>query len=301
MFGRKPRVKCFNATYSAGAYAARADLGYQLVPVDRIVGSVGRCDDLDRQFQPLRLTRDRQSRLARIRQLAAEGAILPPVELYRLKDEYFVVDGNHRVAVAKENGQVDIDAYVVEFLPSGQRAEDQLYLERHAFAQETGLDGIHLGQLGGYDRLQEEIQRYRQALSAAEGRDVTLREAATSWYRRVFEPVARDVAARRLPQRAGKSSADLYLDLQTQRDLVRREQHQDPGWEEAIARLEALHPLPTLGERLRSAWAGLAGTVEAWWRGLRAEDPPCVYALQARDGTIHCRRTAHLRQSRPGV
>ena len=39
---------------------------------------------------------------------------LPPVDLYKIGDVYFVRDGNHRVSVARQLGQVDIDAYVTE-------------------------------------------------------------------------------------------------------------------------------------------------------------------------------------------
>ena len=38
---------------------------------------------------------------------------LPPVELYQLNGEYYVVDGHHRMALALENEQAEIDAYVM--------------------------------------------------------------------------------------------------------------------------------------------------------------------------------------------
>ncbi len=261
-----------------------------MVPVAQIVGSVGRCEELDARFQPLKLTRLRQQRLENIRRLMDEGASLPPVELYKIKDEYFVIDGNHRVAVAKENGQTYIDAHVLEFLPDGERAEDRLYLEYHAFATDTGLHQIRLSQLGGYDRLRREIQEHQQALSARVGSAVTLKEAAQDWYRQVFQPVAQAIADRRLPQRLPRRTVgDLYLDLAVQR-AYGREQKRELSWEETIARLAAQHPLPTRRERLAGAWHEAIGNLEAWWHGLRGQEPPCAFALQGPNGTIYCRR-----------
>ncbi len=295
MFGRKPRVKCFNATYSAGSFAGSADLGYQVVLLDRIVGSVGRCQELDALFRPLQLTKERVRRLENIRRLAAQGVILPPIELYKLRDEYFVVDGNHRVAVAKENGQVFIDAHVVEFLPDGERAEDRLYLEQRAFAHDTGLDGIRISHLGGYDTLRHEIEAHRKTLPAQGEDDVGLVEAAQSWQRTVFAPVAQALREHRLPEQSGKTEADLYLELQVQRTLA-QQQGGEMDWEEAIAHLAALYPRPTLGERFVGAWRRIIGGIEAWWHGLRAESLPCAYAQQAPDGTIYCRRAGQAKR-----
>jgi hypothetical protein len=293
---RRPRIKCFNATYSAGSFASRADMGYQVVPVDKIVGSVGRCQELDQEFRPLRLTRARQRRLGKIRSLVDKGAILPPVDLYRLKDEYFVVDGNHRVAVAKENGQVGIDAHVIEFLPDGERAEDRLYLDHRAFAGDTGLDGIQLSQVGGYERLREQIEGHRQQPGVKAGSDGNLAEAADGWYRQAFLPAARDLEERRLPQRTGKTAGDLYLDLQGRRAFAWQQEGRELTWAEAIEQIEAEYPIPTLRERLADAWDGLWGRLEAWRRGLRAEELPCAYAQQAPDGTVYCRRAGRMRR-----
>jgi hypothetical protein len=39
---------------------------------------------------------------------------MPPIRVYRVADAHFVEDGHHRVAVARAQGQPDIDAYVTE-------------------------------------------------------------------------------------------------------------------------------------------------------------------------------------------
>lgn len=294
MFGHRPRVKCFNAAYHTGSYVSRADLGYQVVPVAKIVGSVGRCDELDEQFQPLRPNRARRHRLENIRRLVNRGETLPPVELYKLKDEYYVVDGNHRVAVAKENDQTYIDAYVIEFLPEGESADDRLYLERRAFIAQTGLDHIRTNRLGGYDRLLAEIREHARQ-SGSEPRPI--RQAADDWYRRVFRPVVRTFEVHRLLERMpGRTTADLYLDLQALRAYFSEQEGRELSWQEVIRDLVAMHPLPSWSERLVAAWEDLAERLRAWWHGLRASDLPCSFALQSPSGTIYCRRVGRMKR-----
>ncbi len=59
------------------------------------------------------------------------------------KNEYFVLDGNHRVAAAKEMGYESIDAHILEFLPSRNSLENILYREKIKFRDKTG-DGVRL-------------------------------------------------------------------------------------------------------------------------------------------------------------
>jgi hypothetical protein len=288
MFGHRHRVKCFNATYHAGPYVTRADLGYRNVPVERIVGSVGRCQELDSRFYPLHMNRIRQQRLKTVRELVEQGALLPPVELYKLKDEYFVVDGHHRVAVAKENKAAYIDANVLEFLPEGQCAEDRLYLAFRAFAGETGLDQLRVSHLDGYERLRQEIEEWRRT-SAPEA---TLKDAARAWYLQVFRPVAEIIAATRLPQRIPEHTpADLYLDLSTRRAYELAQGGHEISWQEAARQMAVRYPLPSWRDRLLSRLQDLFATLQARWRGLRdPDDMPCTSALRGADGALYCQR-----------
>ncbi|MCB0081672.1 MAG: hypothetical protein KDE47_12105, partial [Caldilineaceae bacterium] len=86
----------------------RQEVGKRLdnVPVEKIVGSLGRYHDFTREFLPRnRVNSDRWANLD-----AALNALetLPPVELYKVGDVYFVQDGNHRVSVARANGLTHI-------------------------------------------------------------------------------------------------------------------------------------------------------------------------------------------------
>ena len=86
--------------------------GVRAVPVDRIVGSTDRARDFDRAFRPRR--RDAAARWQSVARAHYEGRELPPVRLYQIGDAYFVVDGHHRVSVARAMGQHFVDADVVE-------------------------------------------------------------------------------------------------------------------------------------------------------------------------------------------
>jgi hypothetical protein len=97
----------------------RRYLGLRTVEVGRVVGSVGRWRDFDVGFMP---TRANAVRWKRVDTAFRTGRDLPPVILYKLGDEYFVYDGNHRVSVARLEGVEMIDAEVTEFFPS-RRAE----------------------------------------------------------------------------------------------------------------------------------------------------------------------------------
>jgi hypothetical protein len=94
--------------------AAESYRGVRAVPVDRIVGSTDRCRDFDRAFRPRRA--HCAGRWVSVARAHGEGRALPPVQLYRVGDAYFVRDGHHRVSVARVRGQAAIDAEVIEVL-----------------------------------------------------------------------------------------------------------------------------------------------------------------------------------------
>jgi len=88
------------------------ELGVRIVPIDQIIGSVGRCRDFDRAFYPRQtFTGNRWMSIARASYM---NVALPLVELYKVGDSYFVKDGHHRISVACVNGQDFIDAQVIE-------------------------------------------------------------------------------------------------------------------------------------------------------------------------------------------
>src|SRR5690606_33037139 len=110
--GRSNDLLPFDEVRQALPYRGQRDIGLQTVTLDKIVGSVGRYRDFDRAFLPTqRQTTDRWVNISKARY---RDVPLPPVELYKIGEVYFVKDGNHRVSVARDRDQVDIDAYVTE-------------------------------------------------------------------------------------------------------------------------------------------------------------------------------------------
>ena len=89
--------------------------GTRVVEVNEIVGSVGRWRDFDRTFLPARASVG--ERWKRIDRAFQRGEDLPPVELFEIGDAYFVVDGHHRVSVARYHDVPTVEAAVAEFRP----------------------------------------------------------------------------------------------------------------------------------------------------------------------------------------
>jgi hypothetical protein len=104
------RLLDLNTVAGIGTVGDRQAAGIQTVPIRQIQGSEGRCDDFDVAFRPLKQhTEDRWISVARAH---LRGIGLPPVELIRVGEVYFVRDGHHRISVAAALGQQEIDAVV---------------------------------------------------------------------------------------------------------------------------------------------------------------------------------------------
>jgi hypothetical protein len=111
---------------AAGGVRGQVDRGFKEVPVEKIVGSVGRWQNLRSDFfyKSGKVTK----RFERVGEALESGKTLPPLELYKVKgpeqpSTYYVVDGNHRVAMAKKLGVDSLDAHVVEYKVDGKVAD----------------------------------------------------------------------------------------------------------------------------------------------------------------------------------
>jgi len=198
-------------------YAAVQD-----VPLDQIAGSVGRYNDFTRAFLPRKDYLQR--RWEHIERVMAAGRAVPPVELYRVGEVYFVRDGNHRVSVARQLGRRTIKAHVWEYdtpvpLQPGSDVDEVLSRLAHEnFLEQTrvhhlrpALD-IRLTQAGGYEDLLYEIKAYQQILSDLDRRELSLEEAAAIWCDIRYEPVVQIMRERRiLGEFPRRTEADLYL------------------------------------------------------------------------------------------
>ena len=203
-------IKRFGDEQQREAAYEHRDRGRQSVPVERIVGSVNRYLDFDSRF---RLKKDRpRERLLAIRAIVKRGKPLPPVDLYQIKNSYFVLDGNHRISVAKEMGFHEINARVIEFIPSGEGIENILYRERSDFQDKTGLKcTITITEQGQYRHLLHQIEQHRQYLEESDGRRRSVKDAAEDWYSTIYQPlvaIVEKAGLRRLFP--GRTVSDLY-------------------------------------------------------------------------------------------
>lgn len=193
------------------AYDEKRNLGIRAVPLDKIVGSVGRYKDFNRQF---RLKKDRPSaRLERVKEAFKKKIALPPITLYQIKNEYYVLDGNHRVSAAKQLGYEFIDAYITEFLPSKNTLENIIYREKSVFLAKTELpDTIELTEVGQYGRLLKQIDEHHGFLMKTSDEQIDGQAAAMDWYKTIYKPLAAIIKNSRLGYHfPNRTKSDLYV------------------------------------------------------------------------------------------
>ena len=196
--------------------------GHQTVPVDSIVGSVDRYQDFNRSFLPTQ--EHSRPRWESIDRATLTDVILPPVQLYKVGDVYFVKDGNHRVSVAKEKGAEFIDAEVIECpinvpLSPDTDPRDLLRLGEFArFLEQTRLDVLRPGvkieftSLGRYDVLLEHISAHRWYMGIDQHRPVEWEEAVLDWYDHIYLPMVKVIEETGvLDDFPGRTAGDLYL------------------------------------------------------------------------------------------
>jgi nucleotide-binding universal stress UspA family protein len=217
----------------------QTDRGLRDIPLDSITGSVGRPNDFTRDFLP-RQDSD-QNRWARVRAVVADPAAtgLPPIEVYQIGDTYFVIDGHHRVSVARQLGATHIQAHVTELhtkvpLSASVTPEELVLKSEYAnLLEETQLDrtrpeaDLSTSMPGQVQHLLEEIRAHQQSLSQQRGQAVPLEDAAADWYDNVYLSVCYVIRENgMLRDFPGQTEADLYLLVAEHRAAL----EQSLGW-----------------------------------------------------------------------
>ncbi len=204
------------------------------VPIDAIVGSVGRYNDFTREFFP-RVDAD-EVRWSSVRQAMTGQSGVPPIELYRIGDAYFVRDGNHRVSVARQLGNRTIQAYVtplstrVRLRPDTSPDELILAAEQADFLERTRIDelrpeaSIEVTAPGKYGQLLEHIRDHRWFMGLEQGREIGKDEAVTHWYDTVYLPAVNAIQQHGLMRGFDRRTVtDLYLWLGEHRGQLWRD------------------------------------------------------------------------------
>jgi len=202
----------------------RADRGVHEIPVDAIVGSVGRYTDFTRTFMPRRP--EDQERWARVKVAMEDpgGTGLEPIEVYKVGEAYFVLDGNHRVSIARQEGFEFIEAHITEvktdipITPDLQpddliiKAEYAEFLERTEIKSLFPNVDLSVTVPGQYGKLLGHIEVHRYFMGIDFQREIPYEEAVRHWYEMVYtpfvEPIREQGLLRWFPDR---TETDLYL------------------------------------------------------------------------------------------
>ena len=257
--GRAHRLRSIEPMLRAAGFDGRSFGGVQEIPVDHIVGSAApdvKTGDFDPAFLPL--NRRMRERWTRIYQAMVEGDELPPIDVYKVDGNYYVIDGHHRVSVARNLDRPVINARVINVktrAPLGPEIDAEALLKAAEYAAFLEVTQLHrsrpqarleCSRLGRYDEIMQHIIGHRYFLSLEQHRDVPLQEAAASWYDHVYHPIAEAIRQHRvLEQLPGWTEADVYVEV-TRRWFALSQEGEPSGPDPAIQAL--------LAENSRTWW-----------------------------------------------
>jgi hypothetical protein len=192
------------------------------VPTSQIVGSLNRYHEFDAAFLPK--NDENANRWQSVDRAFYQEVSLPPVVLYKVGEVYFVVDGHHRVSVAREQNADFIDAEIRECstkvkITSGLKSEDlEILQDKVEFLEATNLDQLRPGEdiyltiPDGFSRMLEHIAVHRYFMGLDEKRDISEKEAVLHWFDTVYLPIIKTIRESGILENfPGKSESDLYL------------------------------------------------------------------------------------------
>lgn len=297
--GRDPGLLSFEDVSKKLRISGGSDLGYQEIPVEAIVGSVSRNDEFTRTFMPL--SDQNMERWSRVK-VAVESGVsggLPPIDVYKIGEAYFVIDGHNRVSVAREIGAKYIQAKVTEIRtraplePNASPEDLILASEKADFLEKTHFDSaipetdLHVTLPGFYNLLFEHIEVHRYYMGLERDKEIPMEDAVRHWYDEVYLPVKKAVQATGILQEfPGRTEADLYIWVSEHRYLLER----SLGWAvspERAARHLAVRTSPRLFRVLQRLWWGAArrltprplqgSPVPGEWRRDINEEGDCLF------------------------
>ena len=221
----------FSEVVDALGRRGERSLGLQVIPLDSIVGSVDKVRDFDRRFRPTS-NRSRQ-RWEQMAIKSRSGGYLPPIDVYKLGNLYFVRDGHHRVSIARAFGTTSIEAYVTEIDTvistegiGGRRDLDGKnwglrFLKRVPLAGERRA-AINCTDPAGYHRLAEMIEAWACRLMHHEGAYFDKATMARRWYDEEYLAVLELIEESDV-RGADETGADAYLRVAGERYRLIRE------------------------------------------------------------------------------
>lgn len=246
--------------------------GVMPIAIDKIVGSLGRYNDFTEGFLPQggRVSAKYES----VKHAVLEGKIMPPIKVYQILDNYFVIDGHHRVTVAKQElNAAEIDAEVIEIhfdfelspnkkyaYDTGQAKFFLIKLEEDAFQKVTFLRNnilvhpLKVTDLTSYGKLYEEILDFRKNYHGGEFAKKSIIYASYQWYESRFLPAAKIIIEEDILKNfPDRTYTDLYLWIQQHKYFLSQRAGHDVGFDftkddfiQKFRRSKFLDLMPTL-------------------------------------------------------
>lgn len=207
-------------------------LGTKVIPLDAIVGSVDKVRDFDRRFRPTSgRSRERWERIALNNRI---GNALPPIDVYKLGDYYFVQDGHHRVSVSRALDLKVIDANVTEvdtFLTPVGLDDLERKQWRRSFLQRVPLTGQARKQTMvtdpvGYGKLAEMVEAWATRVMHHEEGFIDKPTMAARWYDEEYSPVIEMIDEAGI-RGSDETAADAYMRVAGERYRLIREHFWD--------------------------------------------------------------------------
>ena len=227
-FKKQENLKSFAEVQKEENAYNSVNLGIKEIPLGKIVGSVEKYSYFDKNFVP-------KNNIVKQRWISIYAAymaetMLPPVILYKIKDDYYVYDGNHRVSVAKFLNFASIEAEVEEFLPTKDTKDKVIYREHMFFEKETGIEEIILSEPIKYKYLREEIESYTNLLSKRRNKEFTLKEGAAKWYKEVFLPIKVLLEENNIEESQKKNINDVFMFLLDHKYYLSKNEGKNKGY-----------------------------------------------------------------------
>jgi hypothetical protein len=214
----------YDEVVAALGFRGERRLGLQTLRLDTIVGSVDSTRDFDRRFRP---TSDRvRERWERLALAQRRGEPIPPIDVYRIGDMHFVIDGNHRVSIAMATGAKTIEGYVTEVLtqlpPTGIRGRRDLLVKSYEriFRARVPLPAADLAKITvtdpwSYAVLGEMVEAWGCRCMQDKGRFLNRAEIARHWYTQEYVPVVRTLRTADLI--GSRTEAEAYMRVAAER------------------------------------------------------------------------------------
>ncbi len=246
--------------------------GIHRIPIDSIVGSVGRYQDFTSTFLPTNKSMEQRWKNVAAAYLDSSRGGVPPIELFKVGVAYFVKDGNHRVSVARQLKIPDIEAYVWEYPEPVAGLGDEANIdsmlieaEKQDFFDQTQLDKlrpdsqIEVTVPGGYTDLLCQIAHYREALSQIDDTDVSYEEAVTAWHDMVFETAMMKMRKKGvLDLFPNRTEADFFVWIMRHHQRLKEEYQRPVMLSQTVQQFRERNKPSILG-RLRRLWRRLRG------------------------------------------